>query len=95
MCKASWHQDGTWPLLGADEQVSSNEIASLPITRSIHPSSELLRPRGVTCFQIPEDGGDRPQTQQQPEPSAEDIAAAYRRRGIAVEEAKLLAEEED
>jgi hypothetical protein len=84
MCKATWHQDGTWPLLGADENIS-DALATTSLIRSIHPSSELLRPKGITCFQLPPDEVERG-SKQMIEASAEEIAAAYRKRGIQVEE---------
>lgn len=86
MCKATWHQDGTWPLLGADEKVPPN-LASTAVVRSLHPAALLLRPLGANCFQLPPDDAEKVSVRQ-PELSADDIAEAYRRRGIQVEEAE-------
>lgn len=89
MCKASWHRDGTWPLLGADEE-ASDVIQSAAVVRSIHPSALILRPQGTACFEIPANEADadtraririRPRT----DPTAEDIANAYRTRGVPVD----------
>lgn len=86
-CKAKWHQDGTWPLLGSDEIVDADVHGTLP-PRSTHPSRSLIRPPGTNSFAAPTVLSTQ-------EPSAEEIAQAYRRRGIKVEEAVLSPDLED
>lgn len=83
-CKASWHNDGTWPLLAADEELDTDASLQGAI-RSIHPSAVILRPRDTIKFALPADEGSA----RRPEASMEEIADAYRRRGIFVEDAVL------
>jgi hypothetical protein len=89
MCKASWHKDGTWPLLGADE-VLTPAMESMGIVRSIHTSAVLLRPKGITSFQVPATEEADTDVRQWKEPTAEEIAASYRERGVYVQEAACL-----
>jgi hypothetical protein len=94
MCKATWHQDGTWPLLGADEEISPSSTTSFSsLIRSIHPSSKLLRPPGITLFELPSNDLGRGPPQRQ-EPSCEEVAASYRERGIQVDEAEQIDDED-
>lgn len=85
MCKATWHQDGTWPLLGIDEHTPPH-LTAVAALHSVHPSALLLRPKGADHFQIPTDDVETFPVRR-PEPSADDIAEAYRRRGMQVAEA--------
>jgi hypothetical protein len=87
MCKATWHRDGTWPLLGADEE-ASEAVQSMGVVRSIHPSALILRPEGTTCFQIPlEDADADIRIRSKTDPTAENIADSYRARGVHVDPA--------
>ncbi|PWN94409.1 hypothetical protein FA10DRAFT_264943, partial [Acaromyces ingoldii] len=81
-CKASWHYDGTWPLLASDESTAcSKPEEDLP--RSIHASRFILRPPGQHCVRLPPPDAE-PGPPQRPDPSPEQIAQSYRDRGIAV-----------
>lgn len=97
MCKASWHRDGSWPLRGSDEVEKEMHkplnLESKQRVQSIHPSALLIHAEEKTS-------SDHKNTMQRQlstkrdgppirvEPSADEIAEAYRRRGIFVEEAK-------
>lgn len=104
MCKASWHKDGTWPLKGFDED--EKETQKKPIIpegiqriRSIHPSALIIKAEetGSSISKsiettISQKASEPPM---RAEPSADEIAEAYRRRGIFVEEAPKRRDKED
>lgn len=82
-CKASWHYDGTWPLLASDETSTCSTSTDVDIPRSVHTSEVILRPPGQHCVRLPPPDAE-PGPPQRPDPSPEQIALAYRDRGIPV-----------
>lgn len=81
--KASWHENGTWPLIGCDElepppSTSTSTLISQPLPRSIHPSNLILKPRSTSKDPYQPDPG--PPTR--PEVEADEIARNYRSRGV-------------
>ncbi|PWN30635.1 hypothetical protein BDZ90DRAFT_229648 [Jaminaea rosea] len=82
--KASWHQDGSWPILGIDEEAAEDALASLP--RSVHAASKLLRPPGHTRAQIPprDPEAERGLPPQRPDPDPEDVVRRYEEQGVDV-----------
>lgn len=104
MCKASWHKDGTWPLIGNDEigeqtQSTSLNPEGMQRIRSIHPSELIIQSEQSGPSINKADVATLSQKNEGPpiraEPSANEIAEAYRRRGIFVEEAPNLKDNED
>lgn len=80
--KASWHADGSWPLLGCDETTTA-----VNVVRSRHSSNKLLRPKGQTTFVVPQTPLDADLAAGKvirPDPEPEDVAARYEQRGISV-----------
>ncbi|CAO1618818.1 unnamed protein product [Parajaminaea phylloscopi] len=94
--KASWHHDGSWPLVGSDEDVSvapgpagsdAQQAAIAALPRSIHPSHLLLRPPGQMKAQGPPPTDpelEKGLPPQRPDPIPEDVARRYAARGIEV-----------
>ncbi|KAE8222432.1 hypothetical protein CF319_g4364 [Tilletia indica] len=98
--KASWHADGSWPLVGADASEEETFLSILPasnpaqqngtvaeatpptmrIPRSVHPAELLIKRRAplVTTMAM------EPGPPARPDPTPDQVAQAYRSRGIAV-----------
>ncbi|KAE8212248.1 hypothetical protein CF327_g4094 [Tilletia walkeri] len=98
--KASWHADGSWPLVGADASEEETFLSILPasnpaqqngtvaeatpptmrIPRSVHPAGLLVKRKAplVTTMAM------EPGPPARPDPTPDQVAQAYRSRGIAV-----------
>lgn len=103
MCKASWHKDGTWPLMGSDEienqtQAEPIKLDTIQRVRSIHPSALIIQSEQDDQSTTKAVGSTVPQNKDGPpiriEPSADEIADAYRRRGIFVEEVSKVRDDD-
>ncbi|PWN35712.1 uncharacterized protein FA14DRAFT_160748 [Meira miltonrushii] len=103
MCKASWHKDGTWPLMGSDEienqtQTKSVNQDTIQRVRSIHPSALIIQAEQNDHTTTKAVDAAFPQKNGGPpiriEPSADEIAEAYRRRGIFVEQVSKVRDED-
>ncbi|CAD6904002.1 unnamed protein product [Tilletia controversa] len=116
MLKASWHAEGSWPLIGADASEKDTQLSlptnpqrsigtsvatstphppssttTMKIPRSVHPTALLLKGKApLVTTMTPEPGPPA-----RPDPSPDEVAQAYRARGILVADPPVLIPSDD